>query len=82
MIKTYIVFAFHATLARELRTLENLWHDEFINENSELINGEKHIDDQSKNNLKVKFKTETNFSDLHETSKPKIASVARDSVVC
>ena len=38
--KTNIIFAFHATLARELRTLENFWHDEFINENSELINGE------------------------------------------
>ena len=52
LTKTYIIFAFHATLARELRTLENFWHDEFINENSELINGEQHIDDQSKNNLK------------------------------
>ena len=54
LTKTYIIFAFHATLARELRTLENFWHDEFINENSELINGEQHIDDQSKNNLKEK----------------------------
>jgi len=50
--KTYIIFAFHATLARKLGTLENFWHDEFINEDSELINGEEHIDDQAKNNLK------------------------------
>jgi len=54
MSNTYIILAFHATLARELRTLENFGHDEFINENSELINGEQHIDDQSKNNLKEK----------------------------
>ena len=52
MSKTYIILAFHATLARELRTLENFGHNEFINEDSELINGEEHIDDQAKNNLK------------------------------
>ena len=81
MSKTYIILAFHATLTRELRTLENFGHDEFINENSELINGEQHIDDQSKNNLK-KLQTGLKFSDLHGTSRPKIALVAHDSVVC